>query len=272
MDADTRHQLKQNELAEALQKLRLLDDRRITIALGVVIVLLVVYAGYRLWQNSSRAAVDRAWQSLTELQGRLDALTPDPTALADLRTLIANSPDQTLTGYAKLCLAAELNRTAIRDTARREPLLSEAEQELKTVIDSAAGKPPLQAAALFALASTHESQRRLADARALYQRLVDSQQFDGSPYKPIAEERLADLDQLATAIVFTPGDPPTPPPTARTPDEAQREALMEQIRAQMAQMEQSTAQPGPPAPPPSVPEPPAPTTQPAPEPGSADLP
>ncbi len=274
MDAETRHQLKQNELAEVLGKLRTLDDKRITYALIAIIAVLGLYAAFRLWSYSAQAAVSRSWQQLSEVRSRLGKETPDVSAVTDLRKLIDNSPDVSLKGYARLLLAGELNRTALADTVRRNDLLNDAAGQLKAVIDGASGAPALQAVAMFALASTHESQRKFDDAKALYQKLTTEAAYAGSPFKTLAEQRLTDFDKLSRSPAFVEGDPPAPPPGAPTAEQkAQADELLKQIQAQMPQATPGASTPAPSAPAAGSTEAAPPATQPSgAAPGSSDLP
>ena len=69
MDADTRHQLKQNELAETLSKLRDFSDKRTLTWLAVIVAIALVYAGYRYWSWQHEVGVTEAYQTLANARG-----------------------------------------------------------------------------------------------------------------------------------------------------------------------------------------------------------
>jgi len=64
MDARTRHELKQNELAEALAQLRNLNDPRLRVGLLVVLGLAVVVAGVLWWRYNQSRTVEQSWKTL----------------------------------------------------------------------------------------------------------------------------------------------------------------------------------------------------------------
>ena len=282
MDADKRHQLKQNELAEALAKLRDFNDPRFRYLLAAVGVVVVVVLAWYGWRYTHRQALERGWQRLSTSAAAL--LSQDSGRIVgaekDLRDLMQESSDPGLTGYARLELATAKMRQAFTDPTQRTIAFEDARTLLEQIRSTPQTPPMLQAGATFALASACESLREFDKARALYKSLIDDTRFQGFAYGKLAEERLKTLDALSERVAFTQGEPPAPASqpgltTLKTPeatDAALQQLLSNQPQGQTpppivrpVQPVQPTttqpAQPAPAAPPPANP-PPAPSEAP----------
>lgn len=211
MDADTRHQLKQNELAQALGKIRTLGDRQLIGWIAVLVVIAASYTGYRMYKGGKAAALEGGWAQLANAGSVFNPVN-SPEADAQLRALIADQSDPTLLSSARLTLAQTLVRAAYNETQRRELLLKEAEALLRQIIDDPAAPGSVAAAATYAIGSVYESLGQFEQAKASYADLADNARFAGSPFVSIGAERRDSVDELAkTKVVFEPGDPPPPP-------------------------------------------------------------
>jgi len=285
MDADTRHQLKQNELAEALSKLRDLRDPRILYAAGAVVVVLLAVLVWYGWRASQQAALERGWERLSDIAANLSGA--DPTAVTaaqgELRTLIQETGSPSVAGYARLALARSRYDQGMLKPDERQAAFSEAITLLEQIRADPATRTDLDAAAAFLLASTYESTRQFDKARQLYQTLKDDTRYAGLPYGALSADRLATLDDLTEPIAFTPGEappPPAPETQAATPAPAPQFQRMtpEQLGVVApppaapvpppAEQVPPAAEPVPPptpapdTPPPAEPAPPTPTTSP----------
>lgn len=214
MKADERHQLKQNELAEALGKLRDWNSPSTRYTVLGVVVLLALFGGYKGWRYMQRHTLEQAWQRLTEIESAMR--DPDPTkaagALDNLRTLIRDASNPAVAATARLELARARYDEGLEKPEQRQAAFAEAADLLKQVADNRDSPAELAAAATFGLATTYESLRQLARAGELYDSLVKNPRFKGSPFLLLAMDRQKKLDELATPVEFTPGDPPAPPP------------------------------------------------------------
>ncbi len=259
MDARTRHELKQNELAEALAQLRTLNDPRLRIGLLVVLALAVVFAGVTWWRYSQSRTAEQSWKTLYELTadaGGEDAVAADAAATG-LRDLIAQGGDPAVAGFAKLQLANLRANQALTQADQRPAGFQEAVTLLNEIRSAPEAPTPLFAAATFALASALESLHEFDQARTLYTALASEERFAGMLYKALATERLTGLDELKAAISFFPGGPPhtvEPPadldaqPTAAAPppepaDELPLEITEEMLQQLLQQQEQSAPPP-----------------------------
>ena len=208
MDADTRHQLKQNELAEALSKLVDFSDKRTTGWLVAILVVALGYAGYKFWGWRQQARLVEAHQTLAQINS-LDASMGD-APLEQLRQLIAQNSQPGLVALARLKLSEGLEtRGQGADGVTR---LAEAEAEYNTILNMPDAPCAAKAPALYRLGIICESKRDFEQAREAYTTLSRDPSYQGSPFVTVAEARLERLDDLAVPVVFEPGMSPVPIP------------------------------------------------------------
>jgi predicted negative regulator of RcsB-dependent stress response len=209
MDADRRHQLKTNELAEALGKVREIgsDPQSRYWLIGIIVVLAVV-GGYRLWSGMQERRVTSAARDLSAAVRQLG--TNRVAAIDDLRGLVRRAPTKGLEASARLELGGALRVEAHQSEEQRQALLEESVATLKAVVDDPQMPGQLAAAAAFSLATSYESLRQFDDAERMYQLLVDSERFGGTAFPFVAAGRVETLDELRTPVTFQPGLPPEP--------------------------------------------------------------
>lgn len=279
MDADTRHQLKQNELAEALSALRDWNNPTTRYTLLVLGVALLAVIGWKVWRYSQARAEEHAWQQLGAIEQRFSATddTQSAAAATELEALIKDTSNAAVGAAARLRLAEHQIETALRKPEVRPESFAAAIATLKPLAEAKDVPPSLAAPAMFALATAYESTREFDQAAALYEQLRDEARFRGNPLAVLAADRRATLDDIRTQVAFIPGAPPTapPPPTITSDglpiqlervDPAQAEILNQKMRA--AELTPPPKAEEPPAEPATPAEPPAaePTEPPAPPP------
>ena len=272
MDADTRHQLKHNELADMLTRLRDLDNPSTRYTLLFIAAVLAVYVAWSGWSYAHQRSIEQSWQRLGSITAGIgsgnDAAAA--TALTDLRALIAEDSDPVLGGYARLMLAEHRITEAFEKPEERQAAFTEAKDVLEKTLKTSGTPPMLEAATAYALANTYESLAALNDAEraslldkasALYTRITTEKRFDGSPYFELSQDHLDTMAELATPVVFVPGMPeppaadasPTKPSsgiqafTADNPEELRR--MIQEAQAKQQQQPvpppQNQAQPAP---------------------------
>ncbi len=239
MDADTRHELKQNELAEALWRVRLLAEKYWKHAVAVVVAIVVIAVGLRVWSVASSMARDSAWSAVMAGELNEDAQA-DP--LTRLRAVMAETSDPALLAAARLRAARQLIDKESSDAAQRSANLKEAQQLLTQAASDRGAPALLRAAARFGAASLDESLNNLDAARTSYQALVDDKEFEQSPFRALAATRLGTLDGLKLPVSFTPGTAPPPPPPPGSVQPATQPAATTQA-AQPATQQPATTQP-----------------------------
>lgn len=211
MTAPTRHQLRRNELGEFLVKTRAAIEKhslQIAIGLGVVIVLIVVV---RLWAWSQASASDSAWGKLADVA--IESGADNTDAISALRDIDTRG-DTALAVAVQHRQACALIQQALFDPKQADPLLTEAAQLLTRISSDGNTPPGLAASARFALATVHETRREFDAARRSYEEISADKRLEGSPFRKLAEGRLADLDQLRQRVELLPGSPPPPAPAS----------------------------------------------------------
>lgn len=227
MDADKRHQLKTNELAEALSKVRdFISEPQMRYWLIGLVVLVVAVVGYRWRTGQQERQMAGAWTELTRVGAMLE--TDPDAACDDLRALIADSPDGLFAANARVRLGILLRRQAEEDADGSDELLSESVEVLRRIVDDSAAPPALVAAAAFSLGTACESLRDFDGAAAAYQQIIDEQRFTGSPFIGLAARRLDTIDELSVPVHFEPGMPPEPEPKPEPAPEPEPELTPEQ--------------------------------------------
>jgi predicted negative regulator of RcsB-dependent stress response len=223
MDADVRHQLKTNELALALARLRELRDPKSLLTLAALLVVVAAVVGWFVWKYSREHSLEQGWARLAKISSSL--LTDDPVAVigaqSDLRAMIQQTSDPRLVGYARLRLARSRIDQAFNQPTQRQEALEEAADLLRQVLSDPQTPPLLHAPASFLLATAYESLRQMDKAREQYEALTTEERYAGSPYRGLAAARLDSMAALETPVVFEPGNPPAPtqPATSPTPVE-----------------------------------------------------
>ncbi len=217
MDADKRHQLKQNELAEALTKLRHFgSDRQTQYWLIGIAVVLVAYLGYHGWSRWQVERQTSAWRELSDIGQKIQNNTPN--GLDELREVIKSSSNATVAATARIDLAAALREKARDSKPPDAAALQEAVETLKPLLDQSGTPPALVGAAGLSLATTYESLHQFDDAERTYNILMDKNRFAGTAYPALAAQRLKTLPELRQPIEFTAGMPlPEASPAALGP-------------------------------------------------------
>ena len=209
MDAETRHQLKQNELAEALTRLSKLNDKRLGYAIVALVVIAIVYVGFRVQRNRHQSTLAAGWEALATV-----SVMGGDASVQQLRNLIDTTTDAPLADAATLKLAMALKQRALSGD---QAAGAEAIKVLQGVVDDDAAPASLRAAAQFNIGFLHENAREFDAARTAYTRLSDSAEFAGLPYPDLAAERLEGLDELTSRVEFEPGFPELDLPMVTTP-------------------------------------------------------
>ncbi len=208
MDADTRHQLKQNELAEALGKMRDLTNRETLMWVALIVLIVLVYAAYKYRAYARVSAEAAACQQLRGLTQQVADPTMGDAPLAKLRDLIARQAGSPLEGLARLQLGEGLEARGKREGG--EPMLQQAVQEYQAVLKLGTASSAVKAAAAYRLGMVYESLRQFDQARSAYESVTRNPAYAGTPYPELAAQRLDKLDEFAKPVKFLPGVKPLP--------------------------------------------------------------
>lgn len=220
MDAETRHELQQNELGQLLGRLKNLSASEILTYLGTIVVVILLFVGYRTWQSSILSARSAAWNDL--ITAGAPKPTPDgadveiPDRVEALRAYMQSHSEPAALAAARLRLARALIDKAGGESAERQILLDEAIKHLEALRTDSNAAQPLRAAATLLSGTAYETRRDSAKAREMYL-CFETPELKSSAFAEIARKRIETLDQVETAIAFTPGMAPPPPEPATQP-------------------------------------------------------
>jgi predicted negative regulator of RcsB-dependent stress response len=222
MDAEHRHELKRNELAEALSHLKEWRniDRQTLTTIAIVVVIILGWIAVKTWSWAAEQSRYNAWQRYSQITRTAgpDGMVP----LDELRSAAKGGLSSEVTPLAKLELADALIRNADLDSVNHDSLLGEAMDNIKSVIPIVAAmeSPVMHASALLTKARIEESLGQYDAARQTYAELQQPK-FAGSPYTTplgagtafeqpsLVEQRLESLGEVTDLVALKPGFPPT---------------------------------------------------------------
>ncbi len=199
MRAYTRHQLKEDKLADAAKgTVDWAEHHRKLVSVGSTVLLVVAALGVGGWTflqwRERKASFDLGKALRTYQRPLRPAGTPEnpdfPSfASASERAKAARQEFQAVTAYSPYTTSGKMARYYVGLTAMESGDTAAAERELKAVADS--GNKDLAPLGKLALASLYRSQKRDADAIQLYRQLIDHP--SGSVPKATAQLQLASL-------------------------------------------------------------------------------
>ena len=220
MDADKRHELKQNDLAEALRGLADFSDKRNVAWLAAILAIAVIYAGYKYFSWQARLDQAMIAQRLSAISLQDESM--GDKSLNDLRELLSRAKDPGTKSLIRMKLAQGLELAG--KSPDGAPKLAEAEAEYTAIVNMPGIADATKAPALYRLGLLSETKRDFSKAREYFAKLSEDPRYLGSPFVELAKARLDTLDTLATPIVFEPGYKPLPPVPAV--DESQMKSVL----------------------------------------------
>ena len=214
MDAEHRHELHQNDLAEFMAHFGEWWSKHGLRTLLIVFVAVGAAFLYRMHRTGADRAHDQAWtdldQAASAAQYRTVAKSYDNPAIQALAYLRAGDMalQKAITPAEKL--DADDDETADELAERRTRLLDAAERDYNAVVDHPAAHKVIKLNAMLGLASVAESRLSWDKARQIYQQIQDQAPAGNDGLAKIASRRAAALERAAMPVVFAPD--PSPPP------------------------------------------------------------
>ncbi len=229
MKTERRQELRTNELSEQIEQI---GDyvRKNSIALtAIVLAAAVVFGGYFWYRSHQRAKVDAGWATLS----RLSREPTDAVVISQIEAVANEDLSPSLTTEALLLIGETAMRkmTPTTGAAAISPedvaaWSARAKTAFEGIIRRFPGETIAVGTAMVQLGVLHENQSDMTAAREVYEKLRGDERFQHTPYKELAELRLARLDQLASPVVFPPALMTVPePPPDETADTARPGAL-----------------------------------------------
>jgi hypothetical protein len=213
MKSERRHELKENELSDWLEKSIDAIAPYTKAILGGLVAIVVAFLAYTLWQSQAAAAEQANWDQFYAAAEATDA-EAEMVKFADAH------PSEPAGLWARLYAAdsqlAEGTQNLFTNRAAARPKLKEAVENYQAVAENAGKYEALVERAIYGQAKAYEALGEKSDldaAQKLYQQLVE--QFAGGALAVDAEKRVADLKQPATKEFYdwfvkaTPSAPPT---------------------------------------------------------------
>jgi len=218
MKTERRQELRTNELSEQIEQITDYVRRNGLLLSAVVLAAAVVFGGYFWYSSHRQAKANEAWASLSRMSREPD----DAVVLSQIEAVANQDISPSLTAEALLLLGEKAMR-------KMAPTRSEAAQpapedvaawasKAKTAFESIIRRFPTEVTALgtamMQLGVLHENQSEIAAAREIYEKIRSDARFQHTPFRALAEFRLARLDQWASPVVFPPAlmTVPEPPP------------------------------------------------------------
>jgi predicted negative regulator of RcsB-dependent stress response len=195
MKSERRHELEQNELADWLAKTIESSKPYQNTILGVILLMVLGFAGYTWWTRHSSAESSEAWG---QFNAGLDAAL-NRNDLVKLGEVADKYPSSRVGECAAVVLGdMHLYRGCdllFQDKGTANDELRKAVQQYTPVHDRGSD-PMLRERATFGLARAREASNELDQARQLYGE-IDKKWPDGT-YAAEAKRRLADLNKEST--------------------------------------------------------------------------
>ena len=217
MDAEHRHELHQNDLAEFLANFGEWWSKNGLRTLLIIFLAVGAVFLYRLHRTSAERAHDELWNDLalatSAAQYRGVAKSHDNPTIQALAYLRAG--DLELRKAIAPAEKPDVDETADDLAERRKKLLDAAEQDYNAVVDNPAAHTAMKLNALLGLASVAESRSSWDEAKEIYQQIQEQASAGYEGIAKIALRRSEALDRAAVPVAFAPDPPPEP---AEDPD------------------------------------------------------
>ena len=257
MDAEHRHELKTNELAEFFAQLPDFMRKYSNQIIGVCLILtaLVVIPLWKHWRQESRRAqqaamvsrIQTAREAVTKATRQTEGVQPASlldSAAEELRTASQTAPQEDLAALARI-EEAKLLRSALHLQADLSPeevssRLAKAQEACQQAL-SLAQSPTLKGLAELQLGLCAEESGQYEQARDIYTRIVQNTAYQGTSVTEQARQRLEQLEDNSVKVVFAPATPQEKESSSAAP-EAQQAAPAAQPSLVPAPSAESAAQ------------------------------
>lgn len=207
MKSEHRHELAENDLAKYITRaLKKIEPYQNQILLGMLVITVVIVSAVLLTRSTS-----------ADKSGGFAALVNCETA-DDYKGVAEQFPGTIAGHWARLRSGEKFLQEGIRlsisDRAQATDRLEEAEEAFDKLLQDQTVNSEVRLKALYGMAMTLESLGDdTAKSIAAYQALID--EFPDSRYRPLADERIADLEKGSTQEFYAWFQAQNPSPTDR---------------------------------------------------------
>jgi tetratricopeptide (TPR) repeat protein len=263
MDAEHRHELKSNELAEWIAHIPTYIKEHPNQAIGVALILIALItwplfsnmrkksAGHK--QSAILSMIDMAQQAeMTALQSQQTSTTESLTALAQsLKDEAAKAENPNLTALALIKQGNALRADLHLSDDVTDETISARISEARTAYEKAMSQaklPALKGLAQLGLGLCAEETGEYEKAREIYQTVAADASYEGTAAPVEAQRRLESLEDNSMTVHFAPA-PVEPKQVPPTPSDAQPTTAPQVPQAETTAPEQAPQAPA------SAPEP-----------------
>jgi len=240
MKSKHRHELKTNELAEWLANLPnwFKENLNLIIYVSVGVVIIAAVAVYFWYTRTVQVA-----GQMIEFTGLISGVPQQKTRVitdqmrggdssyillqtANQLELMAEQAKKDGAAALGFIKAGELFRTELLyrprpvNAADRKQQINKAKRNYTRAIERSASIPALRASANYGLGLCEEELGNVDDAKKVYEKIINTEEFEGTTAAYQAKQRLAEMDHYQQRMVFQPQ--PTVPepavPETTTPD------------------------------------------------------
>jgi len=192
MKAKERHDLKKNELIENLEKLKKYFQEHGSRILSIVVLVVVIVGVISYVRHTNQVARMQAMEQLISIHSGSAGSKPE-----DVKAIAEQASDTKLAALAWKIYGDQLyNQYMTGDKSAPKDVLVQTEKAYETVINNYPQETLTAAGAQISLATVYEDQHKWADARKLYQAIIENTSLNGTGLIENAKSKLAAIDGL----------------------------------------------------------------------------
>lgn len=221
MKSERRHELATNELADWIVNFpQWLRDNKTTVIVGTIVVIgLIAYTiffynvqGRKGQEKNTKATAileQLNWQKNTVLQGKSEGLGVSDMFLSTAGSLATEASESGNKNFSALAMIKRAE--ALRSELHYRPTIAEADVQVyqlgqaKKLYEEALAKtdiPMISAMAEYGIGLCLEDAGDFDGAKAIYQKIADANQYQGTSFAERAKQRVETFDDYKGSFVF----------------------------------------------------------------------
>jgi DNA-binding transcriptional MerR regulator len=192
MKSKERHDLKTSEMDKFLEELKKFSAEQGTKVLAIAVLVIVVAGVFFYVKHTNQVARQQDLEQLIAIQsGRTTG-----TKVDDVRAIAQQTSDKKIAAAAWKLYGDMLYDQYMTDKNAQPDLLNQAQQAYQTVVNEHSKETVIAAGAQMGLAAIYENQGKWADAKQIYQNIVENKSLLGTGLPKMAQNKLSSLAAL----------------------------------------------------------------------------